>query len=90
MRGLLPDADEEVLRHPVERREARRRWAEVVRFVGARTRKGEVASWADPTSNADPASGTARIEQLLARSRGMPSWPPPCLWPPTWTAGPGS
>ncbi|WP_240801696.1 hypothetical protein [Streptomyces sp. A1136] len=50
MRGLLPDADEEVLRHPVERREARRRGAEVVRFVGARTRRGEVASWADPTS----------------------------------------
>lgn len=52
-----------MLRHLVERREARRRGAEVVRFVGARTREGEVASWAD--LYADPASGTARIEDLL-------------------------
>ncbi|MEU6895054.1 GNAT family N-acetyltransferase [Streptomyces sp. NPDC046557] len=62
-RGFLPDADDEVLRQLVERREARRRGAEIVRFIAARTQEGEVASWAD--LYADPATGTAQIEDLI-------------------------
>ncbi|MFD3550086.1 GNAT family N-acetyltransferase [Streptomyces sp. NPDC058655] len=62
-RGLLPDVDDEVIRHLVDRREARRRGADVVRFLGARTEEGEVASWAD--LYLDPATGTAQIEDLI-------------------------
>ncbi|MEU5598588.1 GNAT family N-acetyltransferase [Streptomyces sp. NPDC020298] len=62
-RGLLPDVDDEVVRHLVERREARRRGADAVRFIGARTEEGEVASWADLYM--DPATGTAQIEDLI-------------------------
>lgn len=62
-RDILPDIDEEVLRHLVDRREARRRGAEVVQFLGARTREGEVASWADLYM--EPATGTAQIEDLI-------------------------
>jgi GNAT superfamily N-acetyltransferase len=62
-RGFLPDADDEVVRHLVDRREARRRGADVVRFLAARTREGEVAAWAD--LYVDPASGTAQIEDLV-------------------------
>ncbi|MFF5715792.1 GNAT family N-acetyltransferase [Streptomyces buecherae] len=62
-RGFLPDADDEVVRHLVERREARRRGADVVRFIGARTPEGEVASWAD--LYLDPAEGLAQIEDLV-------------------------
>ncbi|MFF1560741.1 GNAT family N-acetyltransferase [Streptomyces sp. NPDC058279] len=62
-RGFLPEADDEVVRQLVERREARRRGAEIVRFIGARTQEGEVASWAD--LYADPATGTAQIENLI-------------------------
>jgi hypothetical protein len=47
-RGLLPDVDDEVVRHLVDRREARRRGADIVHLIGARTEEGEVASW--PTS----------------------------------------
>ncbi|MGX1885722.1 GNAT family N-acetyltransferase [Streptomyces sp. NPDC055287] len=36
-RDLLPDVDDEVIRHLVDRREARRRGADVVHFIGART-----------------------------------------------------
>lgn len=62
-RGFLPDVDDEVVRHLVERREARRRGADVVRFLAARTETGEVAAWAD--LYLDPAAGTAQIEDLM-------------------------
>ncbi|WP_406384444.1 GNAT family N-acetyltransferase [Streptomyces sp. NBC_01618] len=62
-RGFLPDVDDEVVRHLVDRREARRRGADVVHFIGARTEEGEVASWAD--LYLDPATGTAQIEDLI-------------------------
>ncbi|WP_405533074.1 GNAT family N-acetyltransferase [Streptomyces avidinii] len=62
-RGFLPDVDDEVLRQLVERREARRRGADIVRFIGARTEAGEVASWAD--LYVDRATGTAQIEDLI-------------------------
>ncbi|MGW0902990.1 GNAT family N-acetyltransferase [Streptomyces sp. NPDC002853] len=61
--NLLPDIDDEVLRHLVDRREARRRGADVVHFLGARTEEGEVASWAD--LYLDPATGIAQIEDLI-------------------------
>ncbi|GAA0313691.1 hypothetical protein GCM10010302_60970 [Streptomyces polychromogenes] len=62
-RGYLPDAGEEVIRQLVDRRETGRRGADAVRFIGARTPEGEVASWADLYM--DPASGTAQIEDLI-------------------------
>ncbi|MBP2327415.1 GNAT superfamily N-acetyltransferase [Kibdelosporangium banguiense] len=62
-RDILPNADDEVIRHLVDRREARRRGADVVSFIGARTEEGEVASWAD--LYLDPATGTAQIEDLI-------------------------
>lgn len=62
-RGLLPDVDDEVIRHLVDRREARRRGADVVHFFGARTEEGEVASWADLYLN--QATGIAQIEDLV-------------------------
>ncbi|MGW0550621.1 GNAT family N-acetyltransferase [Streptomyces altiplanensis] len=62
-RDLLPDVDDEVIRHLVDRREARRRGADAVHFLGARTEEGEVASWAD--LYLDPATGTAQIEDLI-------------------------
>ncbi|MFF3357624.1 GNAT family N-acetyltransferase [Streptomyces sp. NPDC002917] len=61
--GLLPDVDDDVVRHLVDRREARRRGADGVHFIGARTEEGEVASWAD--LYLDPATGTAQIEDLI-------------------------
>ncbi|WP_431959731.1 GNAT family N-acetyltransferase [Actinacidiphila sp. bgisy160] len=62
-RGFLPEADDEAVRQLVDRREARRRGADVVRFIGARTPEGDVASWADLYM--DPASGIAQIEDLV-------------------------
>jgi GNAT superfamily N-acetyltransferase len=62
-RGLLPGADDEVVRQLVDRREARRRGADGVHFLAARTDEAEVASWAD--LYLDPASGTAQIEDLI-------------------------
>ncbi|MFF9347106.1 GNAT family N-acetyltransferase [Streptomyces sp. NPDC014734] len=62
-RGFLPDADEAVLRHLVDRREARRRGADIVHFIGARTEEGEVASWAD--LYLAPVDGVAQIEDLV-------------------------
>lgn len=62
-RHLLPEADEEVIRHLVDRREVRHRGADVVSFIGARTEDGEVASWAD--LYLDPVTGTAQIEDLI-------------------------
>ncbi|MDX3234946.1 GNAT family N-acetyltransferase [Streptomyces sp. ME03-5709C] len=62
-RGFLPEADDEVVRQLVDRREARRRGADVVRFIGARTPEGDVASWTDLYM--DRASGIAQIEDLI-------------------------
>ena len=62
-RTLLPHAGDEALRQLVERREARRRGADIVRFLAARAADGEVASWCD--LYADPATGTAQIEDLV-------------------------
>lgn len=62
-RGFLPDADDEVIRHLVDRREARRRGADIVHFLGARAEDGEVASWAD--LYLDPATGMAQFESLI-------------------------
>ncbi|MCX4965594.1 GNAT family N-acetyltransferase [Streptomyces sp. NBC_00654] len=65
-RGFLPDVDDEVVRHLVDRRQARHRGADTVHFIGARTRAGEVASWAD--LYLDPATGIAQIEDLITAS----------------------
>ncbi|MFE5621171.1 GNAT family N-acetyltransferase [Streptomyces virginiae] len=62
-RGILPDVDDEVVRQLVDRREARLRGTDDVRFIGSRTEGGEVASWAD--LYLDPAVGTAQIEDLM-------------------------
>ncbi|MEU4732714.1 GNAT family N-acetyltransferase [Streptomyces sp. NPDC023588] len=62
-RGFLPDVGDEVLRHLVDRRETRRRGADAVHFIGARTESGEVASWAD--LYLDPVTGVAQIEDLI-------------------------
>ncbi|WP_338673349.1 GNAT family N-acetyltransferase [Streptomyces sp. SCSIO 30461] len=62
-RGFLPDVADEVVRQLVDRREARRRGAHAVHFIGARTEEGEVASWAD--LYVDPATGIAQIEDLV-------------------------
>ncbi|MEU6314868.1 GNAT family N-acetyltransferase [Streptomyces sp. NPDC047014] len=62
-RGILPGVDDEVVRHLVDRRAARPRGADVVRFLGSRAEDGEVASWAD--LYLDPASGLAQIEDLM-------------------------
>lgn len=62
-RGFLPDADDTVVRHLVDRRETRRRGADAVHFIAARTEEGEVASWAD--LYLDPATGIAQIEDLM-------------------------
>ncbi|MFJ3927728.1 GNAT family N-acetyltransferase [Streptomyces sp. NPDC090022] len=62
-RGFLPVAGDEEIHHLVERRQTRLRGADSVRFIGARTPDGEVAAWAD--LYADPAAGTAQIEDLV-------------------------
>ncbi|WP_440581983.1 GNAT family N-acetyltransferase [Streptomyces flavofungini] len=64
-RSLIPEteADDEVIRHLVERREARGRGADIVHFIGARTPEGEIASWAD--LYLEPTTGTAQIEDLI-------------------------
>ncbi|WP_031079567.1 GNAT family N-acetyltransferase [Streptomyces sp. NRRL S-118] len=62
-RQFLPDVDDEVVRQLVERRAARRRGAAVVHFLGARTERGDVASWAD--LYLEPASDVAQIEDLI-------------------------
>ncbi|PJE97022.1 GNAT family N-acetyltransferase [Streptomyces carminius] len=62
-RNFLPDVDDEVIRHLVDRREVRHRGADVVHFIGAHTEGGEVASWAD--LYLDRATGMAQIEDLV-------------------------
>ncbi|MFE5591817.1 GNAT family N-acetyltransferase [Streptomyces sp. NPDC056549] len=60
---FAPDATPEHIRDLVERRTARRRGAEVVRFFAVHTPEGEVAAWADLYM--DPAAGIAQIEDLV-------------------------
>ena len=60
---FAPQAPPEHIRDLVERRVARRRGAEVVRFFAVHTPEGEVAAWADLYM--DPAEGVAQIEDLV-------------------------
>ncbi|MEU8621731.1 GNAT family N-acetyltransferase [Streptomyces sp. NPDC048623] len=62
-RRFLPDVEEEVVTTLVERRAARRRGADDVRFLASHDEFGEVASWAD--LYLDPATGLAQIEDLV-------------------------
>ncbi|MER7520053.1 GNAT family N-acetyltransferase [Streptomyces sp. NPDC126499] len=62
-RRFLPDAGEDVVATLVERRAARRRGADDVRFLASHDEWGEVASWADLYM--DPATGVAQIEDLV-------------------------
>ncbi|MFB7587962.1 GNAT family N-acetyltransferase [Streptomyces sp. NPDC056169] len=60
---FAPDAPPEYVRDMVGRRAARRRGAEVVRFLASYSADGEVAAWADLYM--DPAAGIAQIEDLV-------------------------
>lgn len=62
-RRFLPDAPEEVIRALVERRTARRRGADDVRFLASHDAWGEPASWAD--LYLDRTEGVAQIEDLV-------------------------
>ncbi|MFD7976621.1 GNAT family N-acetyltransferase [Streptomyces sp. NPDC059071] len=62
-RRFLPDVGDDVISDLVERRAARRRGADDVRFLASHDEFGEVASWAD--LYIDAASGTAQIEDLV-------------------------
>ncbi|MGW6918738.1 GNAT family N-acetyltransferase [Kitasatospora sp. NPDC054939] len=62
-RSYLPEADDATVRALVDRREVRRRGAEQVRFLGARTAAGEVAAWAD--LYLQPGDGVAQFEDLM-------------------------
>ncbi|MFJ8584639.1 GNAT family N-acetyltransferase [Streptomyces sp. NPDC093595] len=68
-RGFLPDAGDEVVRQLVERRAARRRGAAVVHFIGARTERGDVASWAD--LYLEPERELAQIEDLMTAEKHL-------------------
>ncbi|GGU74031.1 hypothetical protein GCM10010275_05910 [Streptomyces litmocidini] len=60
---FAPKATPEHLRDLVERRVARLRGADVVRFFAVHTPEGEVAAWVDLYM--DPAAGVAQIEDLV-------------------------
>ncbi|MFE9737000.1 GNAT family N-acetyltransferase [Streptomyces sp. NPDC006477] len=62
-RRLAPEVTDEQVHDLVERRTARLRGAEDVRFLASYSEDGEVASWAD--LYLDPAAGTAQIEDLV-------------------------
>lgn len=62
-RRFLPDAGDDVVHALVERRAARRRGADDVRFLASHDEFGEVASWAD--LYIDRATGVAQIEDLV-------------------------
>ncbi|WP_411108139.1 GNAT family N-acetyltransferase [Streptomyces sp. c-19] len=62
-RRFVPGVGEGLLVDLVERRAARRRGAEDVRFLASHTAEGEVAAWAD--LYLDPASGVAQVEDLV-------------------------
>ncbi|MFB6842159.1 GNAT family N-acetyltransferase [Streptomyces sp. NPDC056361] len=60
---FAPGAAAEQVRDMVERRAARLRGADDVRFFAAHTPAGEVAAWVD--LYADPSTGVAQIEDLV-------------------------
>ncbi|MFE1500390.1 GNAT family N-acetyltransferase [Streptomyces albidoflavus] len=60
---IAPQAAPEHVHDLVERRAARLRGAEIVRFLASYGPAGEVAAWAD--LYLDPASGVAQIEDLV-------------------------
>ncbi|MCX5392763.1 GNAT family N-acetyltransferase [Streptomyces sp. NBC_00094] len=60
---FAPQASPEYVRDMVERRAARRRGAELVRFLAAHSADGEVAAWVDLYM--DPVAGIAQIEDLV-------------------------
>lgn len=62
-RRFLPDAPAEVVHDLVERRTARLRGADDVRFLASHDEFGQVASWAD--LYLDPTTGIAQIEDLV-------------------------
>ncbi|MFB7614034.1 GNAT family N-acetyltransferase [Kitasatospora sp. NPDC056181] len=62
-RSWLPEAADEVITMLVDRRETRRRGAEVVQFLGSRAENGEVAAWAD--LYLEPGLGIAQIEDVM-------------------------
>ncbi|MFF4173134.1 GNAT family N-acetyltransferase [Streptomyces sp. NPDC001744] len=62
-RRIAPHASAAHVRDLVERRTARRRGAEDVRFLASRDADGAVAGWAD--LYLDPAGGVAQIEDLV-------------------------
>ncbi|MFJ9827495.1 GNAT family N-acetyltransferase [Streptomyces sp. NPDC101160] len=62
-RRFLPDVSDEVIHDLVERRTARLRGADDVRFLASHDEFGQVASWAD--LYLDPATGIAQIEDLV-------------------------
>ncbi|MFB7344109.1 GNAT family N-acetyltransferase [Streptomyces hydrogenans] len=63
-RGFLPDVPDEVIRHLVERRAARLRAADEVRFLASYTEDGEIAAWAD--LYLDREAGIGQVEDLVA------------------------
>ncbi|MFH9722652.1 GNAT family N-acetyltransferase [Streptomyces sp. NPDC017254] len=68
-RRFVPGVTDEEVHHLVERRAARLRAAEDVRFLAVRTEDGEVASWAD--LYLDPSTGVARIEDLVTAEKHL-------------------
>ncbi|WP_406061512.1 GNAT family N-acetyltransferase [Streptomyces sp. NBC_01077] len=62
-RRFVPGVSDEEVHHLVERRTARLRGAEDVRFLASYSEDGEVASWAD--LYLDPKAGIAQIEDLV-------------------------
>ncbi|MFF6959309.1 GNAT family N-acetyltransferase [Streptomyces sp. NPDC008317] len=62
-RQWLPKADDEVLRQLTDRRAARLRGADQVRFLAVRDEQGAVGAWTD--LYLDPAEGIAQIEEVV-------------------------
>lgn len=62
-RRWMPSADEEVVRQLTDRRTARLRGAEQVRFLAVYDEQGAVGAWTD--LYLDPAAGIAQIEEVV-------------------------
>ncbi|GAA2334561.1 GNAT family N-acetyltransferase [Streptomyces cuspidosporus] len=63
LRDWMPEADDAVVRQLADRRTARLRGADQVRFLAVRDENGTVASWAD--LYLDTAEGVAQIEDVV-------------------------
>jgi hypothetical protein len=63
LRRWMPDAEDAVVRQFADRRAARLRGAEQVRFLAVRDESGTIGSWAD--FYLDPSRGIAQIEDLV-------------------------